>query len=1049
MAHDKDKRESKIHDNSAVSLKTLTYRQPRIFALLIGMIIALGFSSYVTIGKQEDPTITNLFAMVITPYPGADPQRVESLVSKKIEDELKSIPEIKKVISNSRTGVSVVTIELSQFISDQEIEQAWSEIRDAVEDARQQMPIGVGNSDFDNNRTGAFTSISLIKAADKQAIDPATLGRYAKQLQDQLRLVSGTKDVELFGEPEEIVYVELDPIKLNSINLSVSDIANLIQQADVKSSAGRAESAKTSIVIEVAGEAKTLQRLQTIPIAASTNQQLLLSDIATFRKSISDPRVSMGYSHDQQMVLIAARMKPDLRVDDWTDRINQKIALFKSQLPIDVEHQVIFSQKEYTSERLTEVFYNMIIGVTLVVVVLLVSMGWRAALVVAIVLPLTSLLSLSVLQFLDIPIHQMSVTGLIVALGLLVDAAIVMTDEIGKRVALGEAKLSAISKAIDRLKIPLLASTATTALAFIPMVLLPGPAGDFVGSIAISVVIMLISSLLLAITVTPSLAGWILQKESDPLIHLTTLTEKFNQSLAWSMQSPKTAVVFSMALPILGFALFPTLTAQFFPGVDRDQFHIQVDLGKGVSISKTQQTVAKISKILEDYEGIDDHHWIIGENAPAFYYNMRRNRDQDPSFAEGLITTQSPEATEQLIPILQQQLDNLVPEAQILVRGLVQGPPVDAPVEIKIVGANLQQLSRLGDEVRERMSRISDITHTRHSLNAGAPKLVFELDEYKVQQAGYRLTEIANLMNASLTGLRSGSILDQTEELPIVVRLNSNLRNNMEWYRDLTLPLRSNRESATSIPLSALGEARLIPSQNAIIRENGERINTVQGFIKRGLLPEEVLKQLQQELADDPVNLPPGYRFVIGGDADARNETVTNLMSSMGLIVTLSIATIVLTFGSYRLSVITFVVCLLSAGLSILSLAIMNYPFGIQALIGVIGSIGVSINAAIIILTALQNDQDAMAGNRKAIQRIVYQSSRHIVSTTTTTFGGFLPLIMAGGGFWPPFAMAIAGGVLLSTIISFYFTPTMFALVYAGKTNMLERSGQTKETVTA
>jgi multidrug efflux pump subunit AcrB len=325
------------------------------------------------------------------------------------------------------------------------------------------------------------------------------------------------------------------------------------------------------------------------------------------------------------------------------------------------------------------------------------------------------------------------------------------------------------------------------------------------------------------------------------------------------------------------------------------------------------------------------------------------------------------------------------------------------------------------------MSRVSNVTHTRHSLNAGAPKFVFQLDENKVQRSGYQLGEIANLMSASMTGLRAGSIVEQTEELPIIVRFSDEFRTDMEWFRHLMLPSRiTNDGLATLIPLSSLGKPVLVPSQNVVVRENGERINTVQGFIKRGLLPQEVLKQVQAVMAEDPINLPPGYRFELGGDADARDETVTNLMSSMGLIVTLSIAIIVLTFRSYRLSVIAFMVCFLSAGLSIFSLAVMDYPFGITALIGVIGSIGVSINAAIIIMTALQNNDQALKGDAMAIKETVFESSRHIVSTTTTTFGGFLPLIMAGGGFWPPFAMSIAGGVLLSTIVSFYFTPPMF-----------------------
>ena len=522
----------------AHSKTTLLYREPRLLILLLAMIVALGASAYVTIGKQEDPTITNLFATIITPYPGADPERVEALVSKKLEDELKQIPEIKEVTSNSRSGISIVQVELSQFINDQEIEQAWGEIRDKIEDARRQMPKDIGPTNFDNNRIGAFTLISIVKPTADYDVPVNILSRYAKQLQDQLRQVSGTRDVELFGDTQEVVYVKIDPIRLSALGIDITVIADKIRQADVKSSAGRSETQQSSLVIEVSGEAKNLMRLKTIPVRSDEQQQLLLGDIATFTKTLRDPADSIGIGDGGQMVMIAARMKSDLRVDAWTDRSLAVISQFESQLPVDVTHAVVFSQAEYTSERLTDVVKNMLIGVLLVIAVLFITMGWRSALVVAIVLPLTALLSLSVLQFMGIPIHQMSVTGLIVALGLLVDAAIVMTDEIGRRLAKGMSRLSALTTAITRLRWPLFASTVTTALAFMPMALLPGPAGDFVGAIAVSVIIMLVSSFLLALTVTPTLAGWLLREHAKPVSLFPKLAKSFEQSLSWSLRRP-------------------------------------------------------------------------------------------------------------------------------------------------------------------------------------------------------------------------------------------------------------------------------------------------------------------------------------------------------------------------------------------------------------------------------------------------------------------------------------------------------------------------------
>lgn len=1021
-------------------METFFFRNPRLFALVIGMIVVLGASSYQTIGRQEDPTITNLFANMVTAYPGADPERVEALVTRKLEDELKTIPEISEINATSRTGLSFVSIELSSHIADEEIEQVWSEVRDAISDARVNMPDGVGGTQFENDSTGAFTTISSITLAEQGSRNFNLALRYARILQDRLRRVGGTEKVEIYGAPEEQIYVELDNMRLDALGLSVLQVADAVRRADAKVVAGRAQSDGSDLLVEVAGEIKTTQRVAQIPVVSQQNgQQILLGDIAEIFKGVEDPLTRTAYSNGETSVLVAARMEPDLRVDAWNATIDEVLTEFENDLPENIRHEKIFSQNDYTQARLSDVFANLAIGVSLVVGVLFLTLGFRSALVVAVVLPLTSLGSITILQFLGVPIHQMSVTGLIVALGLLVDAAIVMTDDIGRRIREGESTQNAIKLAVVRLRAPLFASTFTTALAFMPMALLPGPAGDFVGSIAISVIVMLVMSFLLAIFITPAIAGWVLsvderERRFDRLF--APVAAWFRRSVRWSLTYPLYSVVIACLIPVSGFLAFPVLTAQFFPGVDRNQFYIQVDLNNGSALAQTDRTVQKIDAILAETDGIANRHWVVGENAPPFYYNMLQTRDNDVRFAEALITTTSPAVTESIIPTLQHHLDAKVPEAQVLVRGLFQGPPVNAPVEFKVIGPNLETLRRLGEEVRTRMARVQDITHTRVSLDSGTPKVVFDLDERKVEQAGYRLTDVAAILNASLTGVPAGSLLEGTEEIPITVRLAADDRQSQSRYAQLSLPVQSTGNQLESVPLSSLGDIDVKPGKSPILRQDGERLNTVQGFIRRGVLPEEALKQMYVQLEADPIELPPGYRIQVGGDSDARSETTGNLMSSVGLIIALTVATIVITFNSYRLSGITFIVCLLSAGLSLFSLAVFQFPFGIQALIGVIGSIGVSINAALIVLTALKANEEAASGDREAGVNVVINASRHIVSTTVTTFGGFLPLLLAGGGFWPPFAMAIAGGVLLSTIVSFYFTPPMFYLWYAGRPRM-------------
>jgi len=1025
-------------------MSTLFFRQWRVTALFILVVVAAGGSALLTIGRQEDPTITNLFATVVTPYPGADPAQVEALVTEKIEEELREIAEIKEILSTSRNGFSIIQVELLQTISDQEIENAWAEIRDALSDAARNLPAGVPEPGFDNDRTGAFSAISAITMRDGRPVEPALLRRYGEQLSDILRQVPGTKQVETYGAGDEEILVEIDPRRMTSQGLTVADVSRAIAAADVKVPAGQVRGRATDLLIEVGGEIDAVRRVAEIPLIDGRDGSLLkLGDIAAVSRAMEDPALSLAYADGKRAVLIAVKMEEGRQVDSWAAAIRERLDDFEATLPAGMEHSLIFDQSRYTIDRLSNLTGNLLIGVGIVFVVLFVTLGWRSALIVGATIPLASLTTLAVLQQVGLPIHQMSVTGLIVALGLLVDAAIVMTDAVRRRLQEGMPRLEAVRASVHRLAVPLLASTVTTVLAFMPMALLPGPAGDFVGAIAVAVITMLFASFFLAITVTPALSGRFLRQEPagktarwwESGANLGFVGRPFAATVRTAMRYPLLGLLAGMVLPLIGFGAFPTLQAQFFPGVDRDQLHVQLYMPPGTAIAATERAALEADRLLRGEGDIAQVSWVIGESAPSFYYNMIANQDRVGRFAEALITTASPEATERLIPTIQQSLDRALPGAQVIVRGLVQGPPVTAPLEMRIVGPNPDVLRRLGETGRALMSQVPSVQHTLVTMPGGAPKLRFDLSEEKVRLTGMTLGTVARQLDSLAEGTTGGSLVEASEELPVRVRLADAARGSAAAVSDLDiLP----GDAATAIaagrypgvPLTALGESALVPAETVIARKDGERAITVRGYIQRDVLPATAFADFQAVLAENPdFTMPSGYRIEWGGDSDERQETVGNLMASLGLIVTITIATIVLAFNSFRLSLITGIVAILSMGLSFLALAIFQYPFGINALIGVIGSIGVSINAAIIILTGMQLDEGARRGEAEGMTRVVTESSRHIVSTTVTTFGGFLPLIVAGGGFWPPFAMAIAGGVLLSTIVSLYFTPSAYALM--------------------
>jgi len=1036
-------------------LSTLFYREPRLVMLAALVLIAAGASAFLALGRQEDPTITNLFATVTTVYPGADPARVESLVTDPIEQRLQGVAEIATLDSTSAESVSIVQIDLDEGLDDAGIADAWTDIRQALERVRPDLPAGALAPVFDEGSAGAWSAISAIVPGPGLSL--ATAARHARVLADDLRRVTGTDEVELFGVPDEQILVRIDAERLAAMSLTPREVSAAIGDADAKVRAGALRGAERDLLIEIAGELDTLERIRAVPLHGADARIVRVGDVAQVSRSVRTPASEAALNDGQPAILVATRLSEDLQVDVWMADVQRTLDAFAASLPTGLSHELVFDQSGYTIERLTSVGTSMAIGVALVIAVLVVTVGLRAALIVALVLPLVSLAAVATMNLIGLPLHQMSLTGLIVALGLLVDAAIVMTDEIGKRLRAGQARIEAVGNAIKRLCTPLLASTITTVLSFLPLALLPGAAGDFVGAIAIAVIIMLCWSFAIAMTLTAALAGRWLPADPSPSSLASGIpasqrhmrlsdrlaartAARFRQLIALVVRYPLAAIALSLVLPLTGFLSIPSLVQQFFPGVERDQFHLELELGEGSTLTRTAEVAAAMDELVRAAPGIKQVSWVVGKSAPAFYYNLVGDRDRAPGYAQALIRTASPQATAQLVPQLQITLSERFPAARVIVRDLVQGPPVSAPVELRLVGPDLDVLTHLGERYRRVLSSLGSITVARASLEAGSPKLLIDVDETAARLAGLGLVDIADTLDSALEGAVAGSVIDRDgEALPVRVRMAAERRADLQ--RVLELPVRPRLPASPTpsgrsepafdaIPLSAVASATLQPSLSRIVRRNGERVNTVQGFIPYGLLPAAALKDVRSALATAGLEPPPGYRLEFGGDSDARNDTVNDLLASLGIIVTLSIAAVVLSLGSFRLTAVALLVAGLSAGLSFLALAVFGYPFGINALIGVIGSIGVSINAALIILSGLKADERAVRGELDAMVEGVAGSGRHIVSTTLTTFGGFLPLIVAGGAFWPPFAMAIAGGVLLSTVVSFGFVPAAFRLVY-------------------
>ncbi|MCK5424400.1 MAG: efflux RND transporter permease subunit, partial [Emcibacter sp.] len=722
----------------------------------------------------------------------------------------------------------------------------------------------------------------------------------------------------VFGELDEEYIVTIDPDALASVGLTAKDVSDAIARTDSKVPAGQLRGAGHDLILEVGGELKSEDRIRNIPLKqTATGQFLRVGDVAEVKKGYQMPVYSMALLNGERGVIVGAKVNDSIRVDQWAARLQGELDQFRKTLPEGIKAEVIFNQDVYSTKRLSTLLGNVFLGAGIIVLIMIFMMGWRSAILVATALPLTVLMVMATFNFMDIPLHQMSITGLIIALGLLIDNAIVAVDEYRKARRLRYDVASSISKMVKHLTIPLLASTLTTSLTFMPIVLSPGATGEFIGTIGLAVIISLFSSLFLALTIIPALAGYFdrgeLLKDKCGILQSgysnLGMKEKYRTALRWCMDHPRKALLLSIALPVLGFILSTTLVQQFFPPVDRDQFQIQMTLPGQTSLSETTRQVGIARKIMAKYPEITSDYWVVAETPPAVFYNTFLNQAGLNSFAGAFVNTISDEATLEILPQLQRDLMAGLPDAIILAIPFEQGPPFEAPIEVFLYGQDLKILSEKGEEIRNIMARTKNVTYTSAKTSLSQPKLNFVPNEDAAEAAGLKLNQIAEQLNNTLEGHIGGSVLEGSENLPVRVQVGGSDRSDLSFLFNNSLvaangSLTTGGQHLSGVPLSSLGTLELIPAYNSVNRRDMQRLNILQGFITPFSLPSLALADFQQRLKDANFELPAGYRIEFGGETEKRSESQGELFSTVLPLLVIMMGILVLAFNSFTSALI-------------------------------------------------------------------------------------------------------------------------------------------------
>ncbi|MEM1440713.1 MAG: efflux RND transporter permease subunit [Verrucomicrobiota bacterium] len=1019
------------------------------YLLTLATVITLvaGYSALNSLPRQEDPIITNRGATILTVFPGASADRVEALVSEKIEDELDEIETIKHLDSTSRAGISLVSVELIDAVNDDTVEPIHSEIRDALSDAAANFPSEALSPVYDDKRGAVATTMILALRWTEETKDSESLGilsRQADEIADRLRRVGGTEIVRVYGAPLEEIQVIVDPDALAQRGLTPMMVSAALREADVKVPAGQLRGENANLLVEIEGKFENLDRIRDVIVqqVGDSSRTVRVGDVASVERAWVDPPEQIARTDGNRAVIVSARIVEGQRVDLWDAAAGKVLEEFKEGLGSAITVETVFRQNDYTTARLGELAGNLLLGGLVVMFVIFLTMGWRRSLIVSSAIPLTAAATLFVVSMQGGALHQMSIFGMIIALGLLIDTAIVITDEIRKQLTEGKSRRDSVIAALRHLFVPLFSSTLTSVLAFLPILLLPGNAGDFVGSIGGSVIIAVSASFVLSISIIAAFAGLfsaLPSQEEKPHklpkwmregLTIAPLTNFMGWLIRHSVRRPIIGLGLGMLVPIIGFVLAGTLGSQFFPRTDRDMFTVELTFPTVTSVKKTDAVTKEVEDRIRSYEGIESVHWVSGASFPPVYYNLIEQRDNSSEYAMGVVDADTFQTVSRIVPELQKELEETFPDAFVKVSKFAQGPPAIADVEIRLLGPSLDELKRLGDEVQRRLVEHPDIIHAESTLTRGEPKLWFEPNEVEARAAGVELGAIAAQLQTNLEGLQGGTLLEAVEELPVRVRVPSEKRTEVEYLADLRVV----GAEGVQVPLRSLGEFKMKPETGTITRRDGERVNMIRGYAADGSLPIEITNEVIADLEVSGFTLPSGYRLQLGGEAENQGDAVGNLLLYLPVIVTVTIAILVLSFKSVRIAGILLVGAVLATGYGLFATWVMQFPVSFNTILGCIGLIGLAFNDNIVSIAAIHSNAKARVGDVDAIVEEILGCGRHLISTTLTTIGSFLPLlILIGGQFWPPLAIVLAGGVGGATFLAAVFTPAAYRLIAARK----------------
>ena len=1014
--------------------------------LSIAIITILGLVGYTQLSRDAMPPFTIRSCTIVTTFPGASPQRVESLVTDKIEKIVQEIPELKTVTSESRTSLSIIKAELRADIKEEELQGIWDKIRRKIASIQSELPSNIIGPEVNDDGIGVVYGVQLGLSADGFSF--AELKHYADIIRDDIIRLKEASRVDIAGSQDEQIFIEYDNSSLAKYGISGNQIKNAISSTNIVFPGGQVELGKERIVIEPTGNFESLEDVKNTLITLSNREQIKLGNIANVRLAYKTPKESLVKINGKEGLAIAIALQKGASLTKLGEIVDEKVKYFNSTLPIGLRLERISSQDTYVNKKVSDFVENVVQSIIIVLLVMLLFLGFRTGFVVASLIPLAMVMSLLIMNVLDIGLNQVTLASLIMALGMLVDNAIVVTESILVKMEEG---MDAVKAAVDsskELTIPLLISTLTTSAAFLAFYLAENAMGEMMGNIFIVITIALLSSWILALSIVAMLAIYFikvkpLSESGEP--QAVKKESIFDKLLVWydklliaSLKKPKTFLTAVTVSFLASLFLFPLLPFVFMPDSDRNLVVVDVDLPLGSKIEETERIVDNISQYIQsdlrvEEKQAEEKYGVLSwasfiSKGPKSYDLGYQQGQANSGYAHLLINTSSFMANSEVIEKLDHYAFENFPDATISVAALGAAGGSKYDVAVRISGKDSEKLLQIAEKVKKKIATISGAKNINDDWGPKIKKVQIDINPDKTTRAGLTNQDVALSLRTALSGMDIGDFRAESGNIPLIMTTMDSDQMNVRTLESINI---FSQMTGRNVPLIQVADINLDWQIAKIFRKDLNRTITINCDAKPGYTASDLLKELTPFMEEIKTEWDSGYYYSFGGESEKSSEALGAVADKLPLAFFIIIFLLMLQFNSYKKTIIVLASIPLGIIGVIVGLLLFQSYFGFMAFLGLISLAGIVINNAIVLLDRIDLEQSEFGHSPyQAIINAAQQRFRPILLTTFTTVLGLIPLYLGGGLMWEPMAVAIMIGLLFATFITLLFVPVMYKLFF-------------------